>query len=102
MATAYIIGLGNRGVSERGAVYMKIVPCEKCDKNTPEGFSLCTACMREAGAGEQEVFVASDMLDIVNILNIGDTYASRMAAIDSILNISKKLEGKTDEEKEKK
>lgn len=76
---------------------MNIVHCEKCGGYTPEGFALCPACIREAGAGEEEAKAVEDLLEVVNVLNIGDTEESRKAAIQSILNIAGKLEGKAHE-----
>ncbi len=70
---------------------MNLVYCEKCRGYTPEGFALCPACMREAGAGEAEVEVAERVLEVVNVLNIGGTEASRRG-IESILKIAKRLE----------
>jgi hypothetical protein len=46
--------------------------------------------MREAGAGEREVQAAAELMDIVNIINMGDTDASRRAAIESILRIAER------------
>lgn len=71
---------------------MTIVYCEKCGGYTPEGFSLCPACMRESGADEADVKNASELLDVINIFNMGDTAASRNAAIESILRIKSRLE----------
>lgn len=57
--------------------------------------------MRKAGADENEVRAAEEILDIVNIINIGDTEASQRAAIESIIKTKKRLERKTVEAKEK-
>ena len=78
---------------------MIIVCCEKCGGYTPEGFALCPACMRESGADEREVQAVSDLLEVVSVLNMGDTDASRKSAIESILNIKNRLERNSDEEK---
>ena len=80
---------------------MKIVHCGQCGGSTPEGFSLCPACMRSAGVGGKEVEAVSDLLCVVNILNIGETDISRITAIEGILSITKKLGMVNDEEKEK-
>lgn len=72
---------------------MKIMCCEKCGGGTPEGFRFCPECMAEAGAGQAEIEAVSGLLEILNIISIGDTGASKEAAIESILNIAKKLEG---------
>lgn len=80
---------------------MTIKYCEKCGGYTPEEFALCPSCMREAGAEENEVKAATEILDIVNIINLGDTDASQRAAIESILKIKNRLEGISLEEKEK-
>lgn len=69
---------------------MNIVYCEKCGGYAPEGYALCPSCMREAGAGEREVQAAAELMDIVNIINMGDTDASRRAAIESILRIAER------------
>ena len=81
---------------------MKIVRCNKCGGNAPEGFILCPPCMRQAGAGEIEVNAAAELMDIANIINIGDTDKSHRAAINSILSIKSRLEGSTVEKEEKK
>ena len=80
---------------------MKIVHCEKCGGRTPEGFTLCPPCMREAEADENEVSAAVEILDIANIINIGETDASQRAAIESMLKIKKRLEVNAYEEKAK-
>lgn len=80
---------------------MNIVYCEQCGGYTPEGFALCPPCMRKAGADEREVKTVSELLEVVNVINIGDTDISRKAAIESILNIKNRLEGQAYEEKEK-
>ena len=72
---------------------MNIAYCQQCGGYTPEGFSLCPPCMRGAGAEEKEVSAAAELMDIVNIINIGETDASQRAAIESILNIKSRLEG---------
>lgn len=56
--------------------------------------------MRKAGADENEVRAAAEILDIVNIINIGDVEASQRTAIESILKIKNRLERKTVETKE--
>lgn len=48
--------------------------------------------MRESGADEADVKNASELLDVINIFNMGDTAASRNAAIESILRIKSRLE----------
>jgi len=80
---------------------VKTAYCEKCGAGTPEGFSLCPPCMQGAGAGENEVTAAAELMDIVNILNIADTDASQRAAIESILNIKNRLEEADRAKKEK-
>ena len=80
---------------------MKITYCEKCGAYTPGGFNLCPPCMRAAGAGETEIKVAAELLDVANIVNMGDTDASQRAAIESILNIKNRLEGADVEKKAK-
>lgn len=80
---------------------MTITYCEKCGGYAPKGFALCPPCMRKAGADENEVRAAAEILDIVNIINIGDTEASQRAAIESILKTKNRLERKTVEAKEK-
>ena len=72
---------------------MNIVCCEQCGGHTPEGFSLCPPCMRKSGADEKEVEAVLDLLEVANILNIGDTDTSRKTAIGSILNIAEKIGG---------
>jgi len=49
--------------------------------------------MRDGGADENEVQTAAELLDISNIVNMGDTETSQRAAIESILNIKSRLEG---------
>lgn len=71
---------------------MKIMRCEKCGNGTPEGFNLCPKCMAEAGAGQTEVEAVTGLLEVLSVINIGDTGANKEAAIESILNITKKLE----------
>jgi len=80
---------------------MKITHCVKCGGDTPEGLTLCPPCMRQGGAGENEVSAAAELLDIASVINIGDTGKSQYAAINSILKIKSRLEGAT-VEKEKK
>lgn len=80
---------------------MNIVYCTKCGGYTPEGFILCPSCMSDAGADENEVSAAAEVLDIANIINMGETDASQRAAIESILKIKIRLEGTILEEKEK-
>jgi len=72
---------------------MTIKYCEKCGGYTPEGFALCPPCMKLAGAEDSEVQTVAELLDVVNIINIGDTDASRRAAIESILKIKNRIEG---------
>lgn len=74
---------------------MNLVYCEQCGGYTPEGYALCPSCMRKAGAGEKEVQAAAEVLELVNIINIGDTDASRKTAIESILKITKRLGGES-------
>lgn len=80
---------------------MNIAHCNKCGGYTPEDFILCPSCMREAGAGENVVNAAVEVLEIASIINMGDTDASQCVAIESILKIKNRLEGITLEEKEK-
>lgn len=79
---------------------MTITYCEKCGGYAPKGFALCPPCMRKAGADENEVRAAAEILDIVNIINIGNTEASQRAAIESIIKTKNRLERKTVETKE--
>lgn len=79
---------------------MNLVYCEKCGGYTAEGFILCPSCMKEGGAGEAEVTAAAEILDIANILNMGDTDTSQRAAIKSILRMITRLEEADHEEKE--
>ena len=72
---------------------MNLTYCEKCGALAPEGFNLCPPCMRDGGADENEVQTAAELLDISNIVNMGDTETSQRAAIESILNIKSRLEG---------
>ena len=65
---------------------MKIVDCELCGNNAPEGFNLCPPCVRIAGMVESEISAAG-LMDIANIVNMTDTGESQRAAIGSILNI---------------
>ena len=81
---------------------MKLAYCEQCGGNTPEGFNLCPPCMQGAGAGENEVKAAAELLDIANIINMGDTGASQRAAVESIFNIKKRLEVNAVEQKKEK
>lgn len=81
---------------------MNIASCEQCGDNTPEGFSLCPSCMRKSGAAESDVIAARELLEIANIVNMGDTEKSHTAAIKSILNIKNRLESNSYAEKEEK
>ena len=77
---------------------MNLVYCQKCGRYAPEGFNLCPQCMKAAGAGETEINAAAELLDIANILNIGDAPTSQRTAIDSIINIKNRLEEQPHEE----
>lgn len=80
---------------------MRIIHCAQCGGKTPEGFSLCPDCMSRTGAGEAEVAAAMEILEIASIINMGDTDASRRAAIESIMKIKNRLEEADHAEKEK-
>jgi hypothetical protein len=57
--------------------------------------------MRKAGADNAEVNAAEEILDVVKIINMGDTDASQRAAIESILKINESLDVYQNEEKAK-
>ena len=78
---------------------MTIKYCEKCRGYTPEGFALCPPCMKAAGANADEIQTVTKLLEVVNVINIGDTDISRRAAVESILKIKNRLEERAYAEK---
>ncbi|MBU5438314.1 hypothetical protein KQI42_09855 [Tissierella sp. MSJ-40] len=74
---------------------MEIDKCINCGEPVPEVLQICPQCMRESGASEEEIKIAEELRDIANILNItADACENIKAAMQSILNIAERLEGR--------
>ena len=75
--------------------------CVMCGKPVPEGWQVCTECVRktETAAGEEDLQNAEQLRDIAAILNISaGTDGNIQTALQGILNIAGRLErrGKID------
>ena len=72
---------------------MDVDKCLNCGEPVPECLQICPQCMKDSGAGEEEVEAAEELRDIANILRItADTDMNIRIAMQSILNIADRLE----------
>lgn len=74
---------------------MGVDKCVNCGEPVPEGLQVCPQCMKDSGASKEEVEAAEELRDIANILNItAGTDGNIRDAMESILNIAERLEGR--------
>jgi predicted nucleic acid-binding Zn ribbon protein len=69
--------------------------CVICGKYVPEGWQVCTECIRnaETAVSEEDLQNAEQLRDIAAILNItAGTDTNIKAALQGILNIADRLE----------
>lgn len=78
---------------------MTVDKCITCGEVIPEGLQICPECMRKSGADEKEIEAAEELRDIANILSItAGTDGNIRVAMESILNIANRLEGRKQSE----